>query len=120
VNLVKAAEIYLQKSFVQVSESEEFLSIGFKEVNEIIGKTVLFRSFLLEINLTGTGYRVGRISSQSKSRIGDWISGWILFESSNQRCGSGIFYPEFGSCYFFIPDSDPSIFSSLIPDATKK
>jgi hypothetical protein len=37
VNLVKAAEIYLQKSFVQVSESEEFLAIGFKEVNEIIG-----------------------------------------------------------------------------------
>jgi len=34
---VKAAEIYLQKSFVQVSESEEFLAIGFKEVNEIIG-----------------------------------------------------------------------------------
>ncbi len=37
MNLVKAAEIYLQKSFVQVSESEEFLAIGFKEVNEIIG-----------------------------------------------------------------------------------
>jgi hypothetical protein len=47
VNLVKAAEIYLQKSFVQVSESEEFLAIGFKEVNEIIGAphhSYLFRS----------------------------------------------------------------------------
>ncbi len=44
VNLVKAAEIYLQKSFVQVSESEEFLAIGFKEVNEIIG--ALHHSFL--------------------------------------------------------------------------
>ena len=44
VNLVKSAEVYLQKSFVQVSESEEFLSIGFKEVNEIIGDYIMLKN----------------------------------------------------------------------------
>ena len=44
MNLVKSAEVYLQKSFVQVSESEEFLSIGFKEVNEIIGDYIMLKN----------------------------------------------------------------------------
>jgi hypothetical protein len=43
-----------------------------------------------------------------------------IYLSTYQCCGCGMFYLGSGSDYFLIPDSNPNIFSSRIPDPTWK